>query len=133
MRFATPMYDGDSIIRPGPEAQPSALETTLEVNSTPEMVHRKIAPSEPKREPLAAAPYAAEPFVIDTFEIERRARALRAAAMRSALVSLWSWIERSFETVRRRRVEEYLSRAQSVAELEARLRKLERGDDLVRI
>jgi hypothetical protein len=127
------MYDGDSIIRSGPEAQPSAPETSPEANSTPEMVQCKITPSEPQQQPLAAAPYAAEPFVIDTFEIERRARALRAAAMRSALVSLWSRVERSFETARRRRVEAYLARAQSVAELEARLRKLERGGYLVRI
>jgi hypothetical protein len=94
------------------------------------MVHRKIQSDAPAR---AVEPYAAEPFVIDTFEIERRARALRAAAIRSALVSLWSWVERSFETARRRRVEEYLARAQSVAELEERLRQLERGGHLVRI
>lgn|SRR5512134_1949192 len=133
MRFATPMYDGDSIIRWGPEAQSSAPETSLEADSTPKMVQRKMRPSKPRQKPLAAAPYTAEPFVIDTFEIERRARALRAAAMRSALVSLWSWVERSFETARRRRVEAYLARAQSITELEARLRKLERGGYLVRI
>jgi hypothetical protein len=121
MRFETPMYDGDSIIRLGPQARPTAPEATIAVDSTPKMVHRKI------ELPVA------EPFVFDSFEIERRARALRAAAMRSALVSLWSWIERSFENARRRREEEYLARAQSVVELEARLRKLERSGQLVRI
>jgi hypothetical protein len=121
------MYDGDSIIRPGPDASPEVLP---KAHSTPEMVHRKTRSEEPER---AAGPYAAEPFVIDTFEIERRARALRAAAIRSALVSLWSWVERSLEAARRRRVDDYLARAQSVAELEARLRKLEGGGDLVRI
>ena len=121
MRFATPMYDGDSIIRPGPEASPEAPEAVIATDSTPKMVHRKI--DLPKVDPL----------VFDSFEIERRARALRAAAMRSALISFWSWVERLFETARRRRVEEYLARAQSVGELETRLRKLERGGYLVRI
>lgn len=121
MRFATPMYDGDSIIRPGPEAQSTAPETVTESDSTPKMVHRKVAPSKD------------DPMVLDSFEIERRARALRAAAVRSALISFWSWVERSFETARRRRVEQYLARAQSIAELEARLRKLERGGYLVRV
>jgi hypothetical protein len=88
----------------------------------------------PRQAPAKVAErYAAEPFVIDTFEIERRARALRAAAIRSALVSFWSWVERSLEAARRRRVDDYLARAQSVAELEARLRKLEHGGYLVRI
>jgi hypothetical protein len=72
-------------------------------------------------------------MVFDTFEIERRARALRAAAIRSTLISFWSWVERSFESARRRRDEEYLARAQSIVELEARLRKLERSGQLVRI
>jgi hypothetical protein len=74
-----------------------------------------------------------DPMVFDSFEIERRARALRAAAMRSALVSLWRWVERSFEAARRRREEEYLARSQSIVELEARLRKLERGGQLVHV
>ena len=121
MRFRTPMYDGDSIIRPGPEVQPTASKPVIPADSTPKMVRRKI--DLPK----------AEPVVFDSFEIERRARALRAAAMRSALISFWSWVERSFETARRRREEEYLARAQSVAELEARLRKLERSGQLVRV
>jgi hypothetical protein len=85
------------------------------------MVHRKIALAMP------------DLLVFDSFEIERRARALRAAAMRSMLISFWSWVERSFEAARRRRDEEYLARSQSVAELEARLRKLERSGQLVRI
>jgi hypothetical protein len=126
------MYDGDSIIRPGPEAQSSTQNDGLRADSTPQLLRRKMTASEP-RPPAPAQPYAAEPVVIDTFEIERRARALRAAAMRSALVSFWSWVERALEAARRRRVDAYLARAQSVAELEARLRKLERGGHLARI
>lgn len=127
MRFATPMYDGDSIIRWGADASPEGPD---KADSTPEMLQRKIPLEAPVR---VAGPYTAEPFVIDAFEIERRARALRAAAIRSALVSFWSWVERSLEAARRRRVDDYLARAQSVAELEARLRKLEHGGYLVRI
>jgi hypothetical protein len=119
MRFATPMYDGDSIIRPGPEASASAPEAAIPVDSTPKMVRRKIETAR------------ADAAVSDSFEIERRARALRAAAVRSALISFWSWIERSFEAARRRREEEYLARSQSIVELEARLRKLERSGQLV--
>jgi hypothetical protein len=122
------MYDGDSIIRPAPKVREETLDSG---DSTPKMVRRKITPVAPMG--ASTEPYLAEPFVIDTFGIERRARALRAAAVRSALVSFWSWVERLFETSRRRRVEGYLARAQSIAELEARLRKLERGGHLARI
>ena len=122
MKFETPMYDGDSIIRRGPEAQPEAPKAEIKVDSTPKMLQRKIILQR------------TESPVVDNFEIERRARGLRAAAMRSALVGFWSWVERFFETARRRRDEEYLARAQSIAELEARLRELERsGGHLIRI
>ena len=120
MKYAIPMYEGDSIIRPGPKAQIEVPETGIPADSTPKMVHRTISPrTESQR--------------VDLAEIERQARALRAAAVQSALASLWSWVERFFEAGRRRRVEEYLARSQSVAELEARLRKLELGDYLARI
>ncbi len=121
MKFSLPMYDGDSFIRRGSEPESDLLETQIQGDSTPEMLQRKITPPEP------------EPMVFDRFEIERQARALRAAAIRSAMASFWNWVERSFETARRRRTEEYLARAQSVPELETRLRQLERGAKLVRI
>ena len=123
MKFAIPMYDGDSIIRRGPEAQNEAPEEVISGDSTPEMLQRKIHPSRAETETIT----------VNTFELEREAGVLRTAAIGSALVRFWSWVERLFETGRRRRVEEYLARAQSVAELEARLRKLERGDHLVRM
>lgn len=121
MKPAISMYDGDSIIRRGPEAQVGPVEAPIKTDTTPKMVRRKIAPAE------------AEPLVFDRFEIERRARALRAAAVHSALVAFWGWLERSFENARRRREEAYLARSQSVAELEDRLRKLERSGELVRV
>jgi len=120
MKYAIPMYEGDSIIRRGPEPQIEAPEAATSSDSTPEMLQRKITP-------------AADPQRVDLAEIERQARALRAAAVQSAFASLWSWVERFFETARRRRIEEYLARSQSVAELEARLRKLESGGELIRI
>lgn len=121
MKFSLPMYDGDSFIRHGSEPESDLLESPIQTHSTPEMLQRKIDLPEPA------------PLAFDSFEIERRARALRAAAIGSAMASFWSWIERSFETARRRRTEEYLARAQSITELEARLRELERGGPLVRI
>lgn len=120
MKFAVPMYDGDSIIRPGPEPETEVPQAVIPSNSTPEMLQRKIIPSSELQE-------------VDIAEIERQARALRAATVQSALVSFWSWAERFFETARRRRMEEYLARSQSIAELEARLRRLEREGNLVRI
>ncbi len=120
MKYAIPMYEGDSIIRRGPEPKIEAPKAVISTDSTPEMLQRKI--NSP-----------AESLTVDTVAIERQARALRAAAVRSTLASFWSWVERVFETARRRRIEEYLARAQSVAELETRLRKLERGGYLVRI
>jgi hypothetical protein len=115
------MYDGDSIIRPGPEAQPILPKAADKADSTPEMVQRKIT--------LPGA----DPLAFDGFELERRARALRAAAVRSALLDVWSWVKRATDTARRRRAEEYLARAGSIAELETRLRKLERTGHLVRV
>jgi hypothetical protein len=85
------------------------------------MVHRKIAFPAPG------------PLAFDRLEIERRARALRAAAIRSAFVSLWAWVRRSTDTARRRQAEAYLARAESIAELEVRLRKLERTGHLLRV
>jgi len=120
MKYAIPMYDGDSIIRPGPEPKTETPVAVIRTHSTPEMVQRKTSSS-------------AEPQRVDIADIERQARALRAATVRAALASFWAWVERSFETARRRRVEDYLARSQSVAELEARLRQLERGSHLVRI
>jgi hypothetical protein len=115
------MYDGDSIIRPAPVADPALPEVASKADSTPEMVRRKI--TLPGSDPMA----------FDGFELERRARALRAAAIRSALIGFWAWVKRSTQTARRRRAEEYLARAQSIAELETRLRKLERTGHLLRV
>jgi len=108
------MYEGDSIIRPGPDVQPGPSETGVTADSTPEMVRRRIATP------------AIDPRPVDRFEIERRARALRAETMHAVLVSFWGWVNRSTETARRRRAEAYLARAQSIPELEARIHKLER-------
>src|SRR5262245_9830013 len=121
MRFATPMYDGDSIIRRGPDVQTEAPKAQMDADSTPKMLH-----SNNNRSDTALV-------LIDTFEIERRARALRAAAMRSAWASFRGWMRRSLESARRRRADEHVARARSVAELEARLHKLERSSRVVHI
>jgi hypothetical protein len=116
------MYDGDSIIRRGPVAEIESPTSTAEAYSTPEMMHRN----------KVAAP-AAEAPRFDAFAVERQARQLRAQAIQAYAAGLWSWIGRSLDNARKRREEAYLARAQSVAELEARLRKLERSGELVRV
>ncbi len=121
MKYEFPMYDGDSIIRRGPGIRTEPEEHPSAANCNSIMVHRSM----PLRE--------ADPLAFDAGDVERRARALRAAAVRSAFVGFWTWLERSLENARKRREEEYLARAQSIAELEARLRRLERSGQLVRI
>jgi hypothetical protein len=121
MKFSLPMYDGDSFLRYRSQNESEALRSVVEADSTPEMLHRKIRAPQP------------ELPVFEHAEIDRQARALRAAALRDIAVSTWRWVERVFATARRRRAEEYLARAQSVAELESRLRKLERHGHLLRV
>jgi len=113
MRFEGPLYEGDSILRPGPafsQDTPSGSKKTLEA---PEMVQRAMAP-----EAIGEG--------VDLQEIEARARALRAETIRAWVAGLGERLTRWLESARRRRDEEYLAQSQSHAELEARMRELER-------
>jgi hypothetical protein len=69
----------------------------------------------------------------DLAEIEARARALRAEMIAAWFARLGERLTNWLEAARRRRAEEYLARAQSHAELEARLRELERRGYVPRI
>jgi hypothetical protein len=117
MKFDVLPYAGDSIIRSGPT---SRREPRRQSDSTVEALQRNIA---------SAPPVSA----LDIAAIEARARALRAAAMADLVSRGWAWLTGSFERQRRRRDEEYLARAESRAELEQRLRKLERRGRLLHI
>jgi uncharacterized protein DUF3563 len=63
---------------------------------------------------------------LDLRAIEHRARALRREVIAGLLRRLGNWIEAKFQDVRRRDVEAYLAQATDHADLERRLRDLER-------
>ncbi len=114
MRLEAPIYDGDSLIRPSPvvsDGSPSAGgQAVVEADFVRRNIDRETVPCEG----------------VDIAEIEARARALRAATIAAWFARLGERLNEWLEAARRRRAEEYLARAQSHAELEARLRELER-------
>lgn len=102
MRLTAPLYEGDSLIRSGPAYGgdvPPAVEPT---------------------------PGAAPELELDVAEVEARARALRSAYIGVLLRRLWERFEAWLENGRRAREEAYLARAENLADLEARMRRLER-------
>jgi hypothetical protein len=105
------LYEGDSIIRPGPTPWEAGGK---QADATMGFVQRDSA-------------------AIDLARIEARARALRAAAIAELASQFWTWLGGALERGRRRREEEYLARAQNIAELEARLRNLERQGRLLHV
>ena len=121
MKLQLPLYEGDSIIRYGPTTSPDPVAGSQQAHSTPRMPQRSSRPAATRGSPL------------DIPEIEARARALRAAAIADLVSRAWTWLGTYFERERRRRQEEYLARAQNLAELEHRLRKLERQGHLLHI
>jgi hypothetical protein len=112
MRLTAPLYEGDSLIRSGPapggEVTPAADQPVLEV--------------EPK--PVEAKPETV--FELNEAEIEARARAMRAAYIGALLGRLWDRFEGWLERGRYARDEAYLAKAENLADLEARMRRLER-------
>ena len=121
VKLQFPLYEGDSIIRYGPTTSPDPVAGRQQAHSTPKILQRSST--------AAATSHPA----LDLPEIEARARALRAAAIADLASRAWTWLGTYFERARRRREEEYLARSQSLAELEHRLRKLERQGHLLHI
>ena len=107
MRFEGPLYEGDSIIRSGPAFSDNPEVARKEPADKVEMVQRDIRD-------------------LDMYEIEVEARAMRAAAVAEWTSKLAQRFSQWLESVRRTQAEEYLARAQTHAELEARMRELER-------
>jgi hypothetical protein len=114
MKIELPLYEGDSIIRHGPTMSPGPVAGQDHADSTPLVPQRNIDP-------------------IDILDIEARARRLRAAAIADIVGRFAKWLGASLDRARRRREEEYLARAQNLAELEHRMRKLERQGHLLHI
>jgi len=113
MRFEGPLYEGDSVLRPGPAFSQDTPSGFKKASDAPEMVQRAKAP-----ETIGEG--------LDLQEIEARARALRGEAIRAWVAGLGERLTRWLESARRRRDEEYLAQSQTHAELEARMRELER-------
>jgi hypothetical protein len=110
MRFEGPLYEGDGLIRPGPvvsDANSGSVEAPVE---EPKIVQRSIG--------LERS--------VDLVEIESRARKMRAEFIGGWLARLGARLTSWLEAASRRRAEEYLARSQSHAELESRMRELER-------
>jgi hypothetical protein len=112
MRFDAPLYEGDSLIRSGP------VFGADEVREAAEPVE-KVGP-----EPVEAKPETV--FELSVAEVEARARAMRAAYIAAALGRLWERFEAWIERGRRARDEAYLAQAHNLADLEDRMRRLER-------
>src|SRR5262249_55477958 len=67
---------------------------------------------------------------IDVRAIEQRAKALRREVLASLLARFGNWLETKLQSVRGRETYEYLSRATDHADLERRLREVERKGKL---
>ncbi len=112
MRLTAPMYEGDSVIRSGPAFSADEAPVAVEIAT-------KVEP-----EPVETAVDTV--FVLNSVEIEARARAMRAAYISAKVAGLWDRFEAWLEKGRRARDEAYLARAANLADLEMRMRKLER-------
>jgi Protein of unknown function (DUF3563) len=101
MNARVPLYDGDAVLR-------EALA--------------KVAKPAPR-----AAERSAADTTTDILEIEHRARALRAELIAGLFSRFFRWIERALWRAQQRDVEHYLSQATDAADLERRMRTLERS------
>jgi hypothetical protein len=109
MRFDAPLYEGDSVIRPGPAFSlgDSPVAGKPEAKVEPEALEAKV-------------------FELSVAEVEARARAMRAAYIGGLLSRVWDRFEAWLEKGRRAREEAYLAQADNLADLEARMRRIER-------
>jgi hypothetical protein len=67
----------------------------------------------------------------DAIAIERAARQLRAATLAALVERFFDWLDRGARNARRRRLEQYLARSTDAADLEHRMRELERRGELL--
>src|SRR5215475_9101276 len=108
MKLTTPLYEGDSIIRRGPEP---AKTTSAERDLIPEIVRRNV-PS--------------------VREVSARADVAKGATVAQYVGRFWRWLATQLDGARRSHEEAFLAQAQSLSEVERRIRELERGS-LMRI
>ena len=80
------------------------------------------------RDTTPAKPRASEG--VDMRALDQRARALRRETLAALFARLGQWLEAALQSGRRRDVEAYLAKATDHADLERRLRDIERKDQL---
>jgi hypothetical protein len=68
-----------------------------------------------------------EPSHAQTAEIERLARQMRADVIGGLFARVFDWLDRAFWRAHQRDVEHYLAQASDAADLERRMRMLERA------
>ena len=64
---------------------------------------------------------------VDSYEIEREARRLRGEVMAALLGRLYAWVKARIRRGRTSALDDYLARSSSLADVERRLRDVERG------
>lgn len=112
MRITAPLYEGDSLLRYG---VPAGGADEAPAQKAVELLHRtKFVDTDG----------------LDAWKIEQRARSLRSEYVWSLVSALAEKIDGWFARARQREQEAYLARAQDHADLERRLRALERTGSL---
>jgi hypothetical protein len=110
MNARVPIYEGDGLLR--------------------DALARAAKPTPPEAAPVAPAEAVAEPDPLreDILDIERRARELRAKAIGDLFSRFFRAIEHSLWRAQQRDMEDYLAQATDNADLERRMRNLERSE-----
>ncbi|HSD41677.1 MAG TPA: hypothetical protein VLD36_07395 [Burkholderiales bacterium] len=119
MRFDAPLYEGDSVIRSGPAFGLGDVPDAPEPEA-------KVAPERVESKPETV-------FELNVAEVEARARAMRAAYIAALFGRVWERFEAWLDKGRLARDEAYLAKAENLADLEARMRRLERDGYVARI
>lgn len=104
-------------------------ETTLKVSDgslTERPAAPERAPTDPETPDFSA--WAGKDLTHEDFmAIEREARAMRARVLAAMIRRIGQAIERAFWRLRQRDIEKYLAKSGDLADLERRIRDLERG------
>ena len=108
MKITAPLYEGDSFLRYGAPAGGAAEAPAHEAVN---LLHRSTPD---------------DITGLDAWRIEQRARSLRSAYVWNLMAGLADRIDGWFDRARRREAEGFLAKAQDHADLERRIRVLER-------
>jgi hypothetical protein len=104
MKLRLPLYEGDGIIRPAPEVGAPAEKSSGATENSADFVRRTTTVQQ------------------DVNRLEATARKTRGSVVAAFMKTLLDALAARLEGVRYRRIENYLKSAQSLAEIESRLR-----------